>query len=72
LEASGLSGTLSNIELCPEPQANEPPSSLIGETTVSVGVGGHPFTVTGGKDYLTVPYNRSSGCTIGTPGGRSV
>ena len=35
---------------------------------MSVGVGGHPYTVTGGKDYLTGPYNGTSGCTVGEAG----
>lgn len=55
----GLSGSLTGIPLCPEALANAgacSPESLIGDTTVSVGLGGSPYTVTGGKVYLTGPY----------------
>jgi hypothetical protein len=57
--APGMSGVLSGIPLCHEAEANAgtcPESSLIGKTIVSVGLGGDPFSVTGGKVYLTEKY----------------
>jgi hypothetical protein len=55
----GLSGILTGVPLCPEEQANAgacSPASEIGKTIVSVGLGGDPFTVTGGQVFLTQGY----------------
>ena len=55
----GLSGVLAGVPLCAEAQANAgtcPAASQIGRTTVSVGLGGDPFTVTGGQVFLTEGY----------------
>jgi hypothetical protein len=64
----GIEGILTGVKLCPEAQANEgscSPESLIGETTVSAGVGDTPINVTGGKVYLTEKFE-------GAPFGLSV
>ena len=55
----GLLGTLATVKLCKEAEANAGtcgPDSLIGHTTVSVGVGGNPYSVTGGQVFITEGY----------------
>jgi hypothetical protein len=56
----GLMATLAETELCGEAQADAGtcgPNSLIGHTIVSVGIGNDPYSVTGGRVYLTGPYD---------------
>jgi hypothetical protein len=68
----GVSGLLEGVKLCGEAEADAGTcgkESEIGETIVSVGVGGEPFTVTGGKVYITGPYNGKGSCTPGSEPG---
>jgi hypothetical protein len=58
----GISGLLSSVKLCDEANANAGtcgPQSEIGETIVSVGVGGNPYSVKGGKVFITEGYKEA-------------
>ncbi len=67
----GLEAMLSGVKLCPQAQAGEgtcPEASRVGETTVVAGVGGEPYTLTGGGVYLTEGYEGAPfGLAIVTP-----
>jgi hypothetical protein len=55
----GLLGKIAGIPRCGEPEANAGscgPESQIGTTVATAGPGSNPFTVTGGRVYLTGPY----------------
>ena len=67
----GVSAVLAGVAECGEAQANAGTcgsESEIGESTASAGVGNDPYTVTGGKVYLTGPYDGAPfGLSIVTP-----
>ncbi len=67
----GLLGTLANVKLCGEPQAAQGTcgeDSLIGHTIVSAGLGNDPYTVTGGKIFITTGYKGAAyGLSIVNP-----
>jgi hypothetical protein len=67
----GLSGNLSKVPLCGEPQAAQgtcPEASQIGEVTAGAGPGPEPYFIKGGKVYLTGPYDGAPfGLSIDVP-----
>jgi hypothetical protein len=68
----GLSGVLTGVPLCGEAQANAGTcgaASRIGSTIVSVGLGGDPYSVTGGEVFLT---EKIAGSPADAPFGLSV
>jgi hypothetical protein len=67
----GVSGNLSKVPLCGEPQASQgacPEASQIGELTAGAGPGPEPYFIKGGKVFLTGPYDGAPfGLSIDVP-----
>jgi hypothetical protein len=67
----GVSAVLTGVPLCPQAQADAgtcASESLIGESTAGAGIGDDPYTVTGGRVYLTEGFQGAPfGISIVTP-----